>query len=370
MSNTPSQSTPRQAYYYQPPPTNALGIAGFVVSLSGLVVTFGLICPIGLLLSLIGLGKSPRGYAIAGSIVGVLGSILGTLTVLVIAGVIETGLFASNYYYGSSQTSYTIDYASDEIDLYFRENGDTLPDEPTGNALITSYQDEWNYNLFYEISTGASADYTITSMGPDGVLHTADDIVQFYTAQTATEFAFEEASWYIDDYYSDYGRLPNVTKGTSLISSELDSWSNALRYSLVPNSSDEYTLTSAGADGQFDNADDITRTFTGYASFGGPALPDTPEQVDQDVIDAAFNLAAQQIVESFPAGTSLPTEIEFDLVVDELLDPWLTPMRYSPTNNPPIYHLKSAGPDKQWDTDDDLTQSFYFSPNSESEEPQ
>ena len=55
MSNMPTQPGQPQAYYYEPPPTNTLGIAGFVVALSGLVVTFGLISPIGLVLSLIAL---------------------------------------------------------------------------------------------------------------------------------------------------------------------------------------------------------------------------------------------------------------------------------------------------------------------------
>ena len=270
MSNIPTQPGQPQTYYYQPQPTNALGIAGFVVALSGLVVTFGLISPIGLVLSLIALTKSPRGYAIAGSIIGVLGSILGTLTVLVMAGVIATGLFDSSYYYGNSQTSYTIDDASDEIDIHFRDNNDTLPDGPTGNQLIASYQDEWSYNLYYEPTAGSATDYTITSMGPDGVMQTADDIVQYYTAVTATAQAFEDGSWEIDDFYSDNGRLPTATQGTSLISTEVDSWGNALRYNISPNSNQDYILTSAGPDGQFDSPDDIMQTYTGYNSFASP----------------------------------------------------------------------------------------------------
>lgn len=285
MSNVPPQPGQPQAYYDQPPPTNALGIAGFVVSLSGMVVTFGLICPIGLVLSLIGLLKSPRGYAIAGSIIGVLGSILGTLTVLVMAGVIETGLFASSSSY-YSPTLMAQDNASSLIDTHFTNNQDTLPDEPTGNALITGYTDEWNNNLKYIPTQGSTTDYAISSAGEDGLFGTLDDITQNYTA---------------------------------------------------------YSWTA-------------------------PAATNTPEnEIDEDDINAAFNLAAQKIVDSFPPGTELPTETQLDLVVGDLTDPWLMPLKYSPTDNPPIYHLKSAGPDKQWGTDDDLTQSFYFSPTGESD---
>ena len=54
MSSYPTQPGQPQTYFYQPPPTNALGVAGFVVSLSGMIVCLGLIiCPIGMVLSLI-----------------------------------------------------------------------------------------------------------------------------------------------------------------------------------------------------------------------------------------------------------------------------------------------------------------------------
>lgn len=55
------------------PESNTLGLAGFIVSLVGWV-TCGVLCPVGALLSLIALGKRPRGFAVAGLIVGILGS--------------------------------------------------------------------------------------------------------------------------------------------------------------------------------------------------------------------------------------------------------------------------------------------------------
>src|SRR6056297_1203570 len=54
--------------------SNTLGTAGFVTSLVGWV-TCGVLCPIGLLLSVIALFKAPRGMAIAGTIIGGLGSL-------------------------------------------------------------------------------------------------------------------------------------------------------------------------------------------------------------------------------------------------------------------------------------------------------
>ena len=72
----PPPPPPRPA---QPPPmpqTNGLGVAGFIVSLVGMVLCFGLICPIGAILSGIALIWKPRGFALAGLILGVLGSVL------------------------------------------------------------------------------------------------------------------------------------------------------------------------------------------------------------------------------------------------------------------------------------------------------
>jgi hypothetical protein len=53
--------------------SNGLGTAGFVVSLLGFL-TCGLICPLGMLISFFGMFMRPRGTAIAGFVLGVVGS--------------------------------------------------------------------------------------------------------------------------------------------------------------------------------------------------------------------------------------------------------------------------------------------------------
>lgn len=52
--------------YQQPSGTNVLGVVGFILSFC--------LSPIGLIISLIALAKAPRGFAIAGVIIGLLGS--------------------------------------------------------------------------------------------------------------------------------------------------------------------------------------------------------------------------------------------------------------------------------------------------------
>ncbi|MGB0769034.1 MAG: hypothetical protein ACPGYV_15155, partial [Phycisphaeraceae bacterium] len=206
--------------YYEPPPTNSLGIAGFVVSLSGLVACLGLISPIGLIISLIAMTKSPRGYAVAGSLLGLLGSVMGTAAILLFTGVIGSGWnFGNSYYYGGvSPTQYELDNASWDINQHFMNNVDTLPDQATGDALIASYTDEWGNALVYTPVPGSTNSYTLKSPGPDGVANTYDDIDQVYTAMTRTESAMEDAEWEIDNYHSTYGRLPDAPTGTAAVS--------------------------------------------------------------------------------------------------------------------------------------------------------
>lgn len=67
--------------------TNGLGTAGFIVSLVGFL-SCGFLSPIGLVLSLIALGRQPRGLAIAGFVLGLIGSIW-----LIVA--LALGLFAA-----------------------------------------------------------------------------------------------------------------------------------------------------------------------------------------------------------------------------------------------------------------------------------
>jgi hypothetical protein len=64
--------------------SNTLGLAGFVTSLVGFVVTGGILCPIGLILSLVALRRAPRGFAIAGVVIGVVGSCGGCFFALLV----------------------------------------------------------------------------------------------------------------------------------------------------------------------------------------------------------------------------------------------------------------------------------------------
>ena len=72
---------PQQTIYIQQPKSNGIGVAGFVLSIIALFVSWVpvldvIIWFLGLLFSFIGIFKSPRGFAIAGLIISCLGIII------------------------------------------------------------------------------------------------------------------------------------------------------------------------------------------------------------------------------------------------------------------------------------------------------
>lgn len=80
-----------QRVYIQVPATNGLGTAGFICSLLG-IVTCGLLSPIGLLFSVLGIFRAPRGMAFAGGVLGAIGSVwLALVGGTLILGIIGAG---------------------------------------------------------------------------------------------------------------------------------------------------------------------------------------------------------------------------------------------------------------------------------------
>ncbi len=63
---------------------NVLGLIGFVLSIVSLLLFFGAASPVSLCLSLFGLRKQPRGFAIAGTVISALGTaLLGWLIIVI-----------------------------------------------------------------------------------------------------------------------------------------------------------------------------------------------------------------------------------------------------------------------------------------------
>jgi hypothetical protein len=174
-SETPLPSVPPPR---PPASSNALGVAGFIVSLVGLVLTCGLLCPVGLGLSIFGLRKEPRGLAIAGTAIGAIGTMLA-ITVAIVAAkgfelfgkAMEDGRFAMEG--PRVGTEVTLSMAEELIDLDNAEHS-RLPTDEAGTALLATLTDGWGHALRYE--RGTEDGYTIRSAGPDGAFGTTDDV--------------------------------------------------------------------------------------------------------------------------------------------------------------------------------------------------
>jgi hypothetical protein len=140
-----------------------MGIAGFVISLVG-IVTCGLLSPLGLIFSLIGLGRQPKGLAIAGTVISALGTLLlaGTIIVLVMGG-------------GSIQALLTrgvVETAAQVIEEHRAKEGE-LPAEEEATELIGHLTDAWGNELRYD---PAGDTFVIRSAGADGEFDTEDDV--------------------------------------------------------------------------------------------------------------------------------------------------------------------------------------------------
>jgi hypothetical protein len=165
-------------YPYPPPaapqPVNGLAIAGFIVSLLGFF-TACILSPVGLLLSFIALFKRPRGFAVAGLILGMIGSLIPLLFVGFFGVMIFSAIAMGSpgiRTFGSVQEAHT------RIDSAASTNDYTLPDDPLGEIAISDQKDGWGNPLRYRrLSPGR---YEIRSAGRDGLLNTADDLEQSF----------------------------------------------------------------------------------------------------------------------------------------------------------------------------------------------
>lgn len=157
---------------------NSLGLAGFIVSLVGLA-SCGLLAPIGLVMSLMAVGRQPRGFAVAGIILGALGSMwaVGLLLVTMIIGVGALAVAAAATGILGPQFEMGIDSALIDSGLedYQRAQG-RLPDslDALPDLLDEARRDPWGRPYRYQLSEDGTR-YELWTDGPDGLSGTADD---------------------------------------------------------------------------------------------------------------------------------------------------------------------------------------------------
>ena len=158
---------------------NGLGLAGFICSLVGLFVG-GLLCPIGLLLSLIALGRRPRGFAIAGVIVGLLGSCGGLIVAaavfsVALAGAAAVGLavlLANPVRLEISTDFVTI---ASVVQQYRQENRVLPASLDELDLEVSVHTDPWGNQYQYHFTDTEDLGFDLISAGEDGEFGTEDD---------------------------------------------------------------------------------------------------------------------------------------------------------------------------------------------------
>ncbi len=171
MSQAPESSTGTTNVYVQQNSSNGLGLAGFITSLIGWL-TCGLLCPIGFLLSLFGLFKPPRGFAIAGLIIGGLGSLflaafgLAFILTLVGIGTVATVAIQEVPYINASMV----------IQNEYNQTGE-LPSDTAGNALLVGVTINGQPMQYRRIDADT---YEVGTIGSDDVPDTGDDAWRTY----------------------------------------------------------------------------------------------------------------------------------------------------------------------------------------------
>lgn len=270
---------PQQQFseYDEPMPgekrSNPLGLVGFILSITCILA------PLGFLLSLIALLKKPRGFAIAGVILGL---ILSVVPLVLITGVIAAASFATQFEQlprdlsavRSGVSSYQS--ANNALPATLADFGNPVTDDPWGNAYA------------YRV-TGDGENWVLTSAGVDGTMNTPDDLVfDGYTPDGVTEMilgieamrgipligpVMGEAAGLVyaavdvmrlEAAINAYAAANNGDMPASLTDAPgideglaTDPWGTPYRYDA---SVGVDSIESAGPDGQFGTSDDLTKT--------------------------------------------------------------------------------------------------------------
>lgn len=179
-------SAPSEPPAPQPAGVNVLGLAGFIIGVMSFCVAGGLLAPIGLLLSFLGLFKRPRGWAVAGTVVN-LASLCCCLPavlpfVLVVTGLVSVSamaLWISDTFKGAlgaqGVTAVHTTAFVWAVMLYFAEHQrvpESLDELKLDPRVLT---DGWGNPFHYEVTEDPEG-FRFWSTGRDGTEGTGDDL--------------------------------------------------------------------------------------------------------------------------------------------------------------------------------------------------
>ena len=119
------------------PESNGLGLAAFIVALVGFG-TGGCLSFVGLIMGLIAMSRRPRGFAIAGVVIGFIGSFAGCIIAAAIFGLLGSfGIgIAAMVFAQIDQGVAAMDKAADVVLKWRADHGNTLPDSSQAAAAL------------------------------------------------------------------------------------------------------------------------------------------------------------------------------------------------------------------------------------------
>lgn len=195
---------------------NGLGVAGFFIAAIGLLIPTGIVALLGLLVSLVALGKSPRGFAGMGVLIGLLGTAVWlAITGIAILGALTIGLGA--VVFGSVafvlMQPELIEVTSDMVNVtiaaieYEDEHGE-LPDGIDSMTLsVSTTTDPWGNPYRYTIVEDEPG-FDVISSGADGIMGTDDDVALSRIDRVWGD-AFESFGGKLEEFSNRMERLQN-----------------------------------------------------------------------------------------------------------------------------------------------------------------
>lgn len=171
---------------------NRLGLAGFIVSLVGLVFTLGILSPLGLLMSFLALFSRNRGFAIAGVVLGSIGTAIFAVGLATIAWAASTMHHFSVEVPQFQATHAVLEEAFITVEEHRRVEG-KLPEGIEGNKLVLPHIDPWGNAVRYE--TEENNQFAVRSAGADGEFDTPDDMVHSSSQPPRKAGVFDTPGW-------------------------------------------------------------------------------------------------------------------------------------------------------------------------------
>ncbi len=195
---------------------NGLGVAGFFIAAIGLLIPTGIVALLGLLVSLVALGRAPRGFAGMGVLIGLVGTaiwmaITGIAIVAALAIGVGAVLFGSVAFVLMQPEIIEVSADMFNVTIAAYEYEDEHGGMPEGldslGLSVSTTTDPWG-NPYRYVITDDELGFDVISSGSDGIMGTDDDLA-LSEMDRVWEDAFENFGGELEEFGNRMERLQN-----------------------------------------------------------------------------------------------------------------------------------------------------------------